>query len=279
MNNESLVSVIIPFYNAGTWLEEAIKSVLHQTYTYWEVILIDDGSLLQDTAIAKEYAAAFPEKIFYIQHDGHVNRGLTISRNAGIQHARGEIIAFLDADDFWLPEKLQHQLDIFNRFPGVTVICEASCFWYSWKDAAAKDEIVEIGVPEGIYQPTELMKLLYPLGEGQPPCPSGIITMKEVLERSSGFEERFSGIYQLYEDQAFLSKVYSREIIYISATANNLYRKRPDSMCSAANDENLYKKVRLFYLNFLEEYFLHSTNSSRQIKKLIDDFKVKLQAS
>lgn len=279
MNNTALVSVIIPFYNAGAWLEEAIESVLDQNYTNWEIIQIDDGSQQQDTTIAKAYAAKFPEKIFYVQHDGHSNRGLTFSRNAGIQHAQGDMIAFLDADDFWLPGKLQHQLGIFNRFAGVTVICEASYFWYSWKDAAAKDELVAIGAQEGVYKPVELMKLLYPLGEGQPPCPSGIITRREALERSGGFEERFKGLYQLYEDQAFLSKVYSRETIYISATANNMYRKRPDSMCSAANDENLYKKVRLFYLNFLQEYFLQSTNANPEIKKLIDDFKVKLQVS
>ncbi len=92
MNNTPLVSVIIPFYNAGAWLDEAIKSVLHQTYTNWEIILIDDGSLKEDTAIAKSYASKFPERIFYVQHDGRLNRGLTVSRNTGIQHAQGEMI-------------------------------------------------------------------------------------------------------------------------------------------------------------------------------------------
>lgn len=279
MNNTPLVSVIIPFYNAGAWLDEAVKSVLHQTYSNWEIILIDDGSLKEDVIIAKSYASKVPERIFYVQHAGRVNRGLTISRNTGIRHAQGEMIAFLDADDFWLPEKLQHQLDIFYRFPEVSMICEASYFWYSWKDTNSENELVKIGAQQGVYQPTELMKLLYPMGEGQPPCPSGIIISKEALKRSGGFEERFSGIYQLYEDQAFLSKVYSKEIIYISAAANNLYRKRPDSMSSAANDKELYKKVRLFYLKFLEEYFFRSINGNQNIEKLLVGFKAKLQAS
>ena len=279
MNNQPLISVIIPFYNAGIWLQEAIESVLHQSYTNWEIILIDDGSTQEDTAIAKAYAVKFPSKIFYAEHDGHVNRGLTISRNVGIKHTHGEFIAFLDADDFWQNQKLQHQLDIFNQFPEVTMICEASCFWYSWKDKNANDEFIEIGVPQGVYQPPLLMKHLYPLGDGQPPCPSGIIIKREALQRSGGFEERFSGIYQLYEDQAFLSKMYSREIIYISATANNLYRKRADSMTSAANDLQLYKKVRLFYLDFLKEYFLQKTVVHPTIKNLIDNFEVKLMSS
>ena len=279
MNDTTLISVIIPFYNAGLWLQEAIESVLHQTNGHWELILVDDGSLQEDTTIAKFYTAKFPKNIIYVQHAGRVNRGLTISRNLGIQHARGTLIAFLDADDCWLPHKLQYQLDIFQRFPEVAMICEASWFWYSWRDAAAKDELVQIGTPEGIYQPPELMKKLYPLGDGQPPCPSGIIIKKEALECSGGFEERFSGIYQLYEDQAFLSKVYSKEIIYISARAKNLYRKRPDSMASAANDEQLYKKVRLFYLVFLEEYFLQQGQSNADIQKLLADFKITLTAA
>ncbi len=279
MNYKPLVSVIIPFYNAGAWLDDAIKSVLHQTYTNWEIILIDDGSMKEDTSIAKSYASKFPEQIFYTEHDGHLNKGVTTSRNVGIQHTQGDMIAFLDADDFWLPEKLQHQLDIFFRFPSVTMICEASLFWYSWKDADVKNVLVEIGTPGGIYQPIELMKLLYPLGTGQPPCPTGIIIRKEALERSGGFEERFSGKYQLYEDQAFLSKVYSKEIIYISAFANNLYRKRPDSLTSAADDAVHYKQVRLFYLEFLKEHFLQSINVNQEIKKMIEDFEENLQAS
>lgn len=279
MDSQPLISVIIPFYKAGTWLQEAIETVIHQAYTNWEIILIDDGSTEEDMAIAKLYASKFTSKIFYVDHEGHVNRGLTISRNLGIMHTHGELVAFLDADDFWQREKLQHQLNIFKRFPEVTMICEASCFWYSWKDKNANDEFIEIGVPQGVYQPPLLMKNLYPLGDGQPPCPSGIIIKKEALQRSGGFEERFSGVYQLYEDQAFLSKVYSREIIYISATANNLYRKRPDSMTSAANDLQLYKKVRLFYLDFLKEYFLQTSNVNPLIKYLIENFENKLLSS
>ena len=274
-----LVSVIIPFYNAGKWLEQAIEGVLQQTYTNWEIILVDDGSLTEDTEIAKSYASKYPESIFYVQHEDHKNLGLTVSRNVGIRHSKGDIIAFLDADDFWLPQKLQHQLEIFNRFPIVSVICEASIFWYSWKDEDASDELIEIGVPQGIYDPPQLMKQLYPLGIGQPPCPSGIVIKRDAFERSGGFEERFSGIYQLYEDQAFLSKVYSKETIFISAIANNFYRKRPDSMAAAANDEQLYNKVRLFYATFLEDYFFNKPRVSKDVQQLIEAFKLKLTSS
>ncbi len=279
MSNVPLVSIITCFLNPGTWLIEAIESVIHQTYTNWEFILVDDGSVKDDADIAKSYAEKFCSKIFYVEHHGHVNKGLTISRNAGIKKSKGELIAFLDADDCWLPDKLFNQVNLFKAFPKAQMICEASRFWYSWNNRNNQDFIMLIGAPQGIYEPAELMKRLYPLGEGQPPCPSGIIIKKEAIERSGGFEEKFSGVYQLYEDQAFLTKIYSKEIIYISEQANNLYRKREDSMTSAANDETMYKKVRLFYLAWLQEYFLKVSLGNPEIKKLIDDFQTRLISS
>ncbi|MEO7120225.1 MAG: glycosyltransferase family A protein [Ginsengibacter sp.] len=276
MNEAPLISVIIPFLNPGEWLAEAINSVLSQTYKNYEIILIDDGSVRQDSDVALQYAKKFPESILYIEHAGHINRGLTISRNVGIAHSKGELVAFLDADDCWLPGKLENQLAIFRNFPEVQMICEASLFWYSWKNENSPDEIILIGAPQGIYQPTELMSLLYPLGEGQPPCPSGIIIKREALQRSGGFEESFSGVYQLYEDQAFLSKIYSKEAVYISGEANNLYRKREDSMSSAANDANTYNKVRLFYLAWLRKYLAATHSSDVKMTKLLSDFQQRL---
>jgi glycosyltransferase involved in cell wall biosynthesis len=277
-SDEPLISIIIPFLNPGSWLAEAIESVIHQTYANWELILVDDGSVEQDTHLAKTYALNYPARIKYTEHEGHVNKGLTASRNAGIALSNGQFVTFLDADDCWLPNKLAKQRAIFKEFPAVQMICEASIFWYSWKLSDEKDYVQEIGVEEGIYHPPQLMERLYPLGDGQPPCPSGIMITKDALLRASGFETTFSGIYQLYEDQAFLSKVYARENVYISGEANNKYRKRDDSMSSAAGNESLYKEVRLFYLDWLERYFLQSSSTSPVVEELINAFRRKLHA-
>jgi hypothetical protein len=99
---------------------------------------------------------------------------------------------------------------------------------------------------------------------------------KAALLRAGGFEEAFSGIYQLYEDQAFLSKVYAREVVYISGEANNKYRKRADSMSSAAGNKSLYRDVRLFYLEWLEKYFLQSSSVPPVVKELIGSFRSKI---
>ena len=67
--HKPLTSVIISFLNPGKWLIEAIESVLHQTYKKWELILVDDGSVKQDSDTAIAYAKKFPDRIFYVEHD------------------------------------------------------------------------------------------------------------------------------------------------------------------------------------------------------------------
>ena len=102
-----MISVIIPTYNSDKYIGEAIHSVLRQTCTDYEIIVIDDGSTDNTRGIIEKY---FPEvEYFYIP-----NQGVSIARNYGIRRARGEFIAFLDADDLWLPEKLAMQLKLFE---------------------------------------------------------------------------------------------------------------------------------------------------------------------
>ena len=265
-----LVSVIIPFLNDSEWLIEALQSVINQHYPAWEAIVVDDGSEPQHSKIAKDFCSRYPANIRYTHHDNHINRGVTISRNVGVANSSGTYLAFLDADDKWFCDKLKNQIDLFKKFPAAQMICEASQFWYSWNNEKADDYIKPIGVsPDTLYPPRSLTKNLYPLGEGAPPCPSGIIIRKSAFERSGGFEPAFSGIYTLYEDQAFLAKIYLSETIFISGAANNLYRKRANSMSSAVNDIVIYETVRKFFLNWLELYLIVQNIRDEEIASLI----------
>ena len=112
VSSEPLVSIVVIFLDAEAFIEEAIESVLAQTYRHWELVLVDDGSSDGGSEIARRYAASHADRIRYIEHDRHQNRGMSASRNAGIREARGEYIAFLDADDVWFAEKLEHQVAI-----------------------------------------------------------------------------------------------------------------------------------------------------------------------
>src|SRR5215208_465500 len=100
------VSAIVIFLNAGPFFEEAIESILVQDYDDWELLLVDDGSTDGSTEIARRYADGDPSRIRYLTHPGGENRGMSASRNLGVRQARGEYVAFLDADDTWLQGKL-----------------------------------------------------------------------------------------------------------------------------------------------------------------------------
>ena len=93
------VSVVIAFLNGSQWLIEAIESVINQSYPDWEAVLVDDGSDEEHSKVARDYSVKYAGKIIYTDHPGHINRGVTVSRNAGINLTNGEYIAFLDADD------------------------------------------------------------------------------------------------------------------------------------------------------------------------------------
>lgn len=273
MNNTTpLVSVITPFLNGGDWLRQAVESVLAQTYTNWQMILIDDGSMPEATGIAKEYCIRHQGKIIYTEHSGHINLGCSSSRNQGMKYATGELIALLDSDDVWLPEKLQKQVDIHNKFPEAGFICEASKYWYSWENEASDDVVIEIGVEQNkLYQPPELIYSLYPLGKGAAPCPSGMMISKSLYDEIGGFENSFKGENQAYEDQPFLFKIYLRTPVYISGEANNLYRQRSGSLMQFISDKKKYYKVRSFFLTWMEDYInrnnIYDPKISRMLRK------------
>jgi glycosyltransferase involved in cell wall biosynthesis len=250
-----LVSVIIAFLNEEKFLAEALESVLRQDYENWEILLVDDGSTDGSTAIAKEYVAKFPGKIVYCEHGGHSNRGLSASRNLGIAQAKGELIAFLDADDVWLPEKLSDQVYIFQQHPEIGMVAEGSHHWYSWNDPKKRNFEIPVGAPQDeVYDPFDLSYLLYPLGKGAAPGPCALMLKKEAISRIGGFEESFTKQYQLYEDQAFLAKVYLHEKVFISSNLNNLYRQRPGSLIKWVKEEGHYHTVRKYFLEWLAAY-------------------------
>ena len=106
------VSVVIPTFNYGCYVIEAVESALRQTLPASEVIVVDDGSTDDTRARLSPYAA----RIRYLHHE---NRGLSAARNTGIREAQGEWVAFLDSDDRWHPEKLEVQFRSISRFPDV----------------------------------------------------------------------------------------------------------------------------------------------------------------
>ena len=110
MKDTALVSAIIPVYNCERYLAEAIESVLNQTYQPIEVIVINDGSTDDTEAVAKRFDSS-------IRYYAHPNKGLGATRNRGVELAQGHFIAFLDADDLWVADKIERQMAYFDDGP------------------------------------------------------------------------------------------------------------------------------------------------------------------
>jgi glycosyltransferase involved in cell wall biosynthesis len=262
-----LVSIITCFLNVEKFLAEMIQSVLAQDYANWELILVDDGSTDNSTAIARQYAAEFPTRIFYHNHPGHKNKGASASRNVAIKLSQGEFLTFLDGDDVFLPQFLSHQVKLQQRFPAASLICEATEYWYDWTPQEKANTVVQIGVaPERLYYPAHLALKLYPLNYGASPCICGMLLKKSVAEKHGLFDEAFKG---MYDDQVLMMKIFLNEPVYISSACHNRYRQRPGSLVHSSHAFGGYHRTRKRFLNWLFQYLQEQNLSYPEVTKLV----------
>jgi len=191
-----LVSIVTIFLNEERYLAEAVASVLGQTYPAWELLLVDDGSTDGSTALARERAARDPGRVRYLEHPGHANRGMSAARNLGIAAARGAYVAFLDADDTWLPGKLTAQVALLRAHPDAAMVYGRTLIWHGWTgrpEDVARDHVLDLGVPADalIAQPRLFFVLLE--NRAQTPTTCNALLRRDVLERVGGFVESFRG--------------------------------------------------------------------------------------
>ena len=155
-----LVSVIIPAYNCEQYIFQAIDSVFKQQYQSVEIIVVDDGS----TDNTGSLVSGLNDKIKYIYQK---NQGPSSARNKGIENAKGELIAFLDADDLWLPQKLKLQVDIMERLADVGAVasgyslfdeCADQCFNVSHRQANEFLSFKELYIKNSLVTPSLLIR-------------------------------------------------------------------------------------------------------------------------
>ena len=125
-----MVSIVMPCYNGEDFIKETIDSVLKQTYTNWELLVIDDGSKDDSPSIVNKYASD-DSRIKLIKQQ---NAGSAVARNNGIRHSKGQFLALLDSDDIWLPDFLESQIR-FIRQKGAVCVCSS----YSRIDEQSND--------------------------------------------------------------------------------------------------------------------------------------------
>ncbi|MEM5782486.1 MAG: glycosyltransferase [Candidatus Aenigmatarchaeota archaeon] len=131
MNNNPIVSVIIPTFNRKNLISRAVRSVLNQTYKNFELIIIDDGSIDNTQEVIIRFQKNEPRIKYFYQE----NKGWPSALNKGLSIATGQYIAFLDSDDEWFDNKLEKQIEVFNKFPNVGLV---SCWAYKICDEKNK---------------------------------------------------------------------------------------------------------------------------------------------
>jgi len=266
VNEPVRVSIITPFLNAGRFIEECIESVLAQTYGRWELLLIDDGSTDESTSIALQYAKAHPGSIRYLAHEGRLNKGASAARNLGARHAKGEYLAYLDADDVYLPHKLATQVPLLDAQANVAIVYSATEYWYSWtgrREDASRDWVWRKygAAPNTIVDPPRMLVAFLRDG-GTVPCMGGVLVRRAVVERVGGWEESFR---RSCTDQVFHAKVCLRFRVLIADVCLDRYRQHEDSSCRTVEREGRTDAAFETYLNWLEKYVSEQAISDRAV--------------
>jgi len=172
-----LVSVILPVYNAEDYISDAIQSVLNQTYTDWELIVVDDGSTDQTKKVINPFLEDDRIRYFYQENGGQGS-----ARNKGIERAKGIYLALLDADDVWKDDKLQSQLNIILREDASLVFSKLCCIGSNGKHLNKNK-----GSGSGSYQGFSALFLL--AGGYISVLNSSVLVKKESVEGVGRFDE------------------------------------------------------------------------------------------
>jgi glycosyltransferase involved in cell wall biosynthesis len=275
MSERPLVSVVMPFLNAERFIRESIESVLSQTLQKWELLMVDDGSSDGSSGIARGYVERYPQQMRYLEHDGHQNLGTSASRNAAIRKAKGEYIAFLDADDVYLPQKLEQQAAILDSNPGVTFVCGRTEWWYSWTgktEDANRDFLQKLDVPlDTILKPPRL--LLMSLRDEMAALTADVTIRKLAILEVGGYQDSF---HDMHDDQAFHSKLCLSYSGFVSSTCWYRYRQHLFSTCHVASASGRWSSARQTFLNWLKTYLLERNIENDEVWDLLKSEKKKL---
>ena len=258
------VSVLMTVFNTEAYLAEAIESVLGQrTGRPWELIIVDDGSSDGSLRIAQQYRDRYPDRICVLQHPRGQNRGISTSRNLALRHARGELTAFLDSDDVWLPHHLETQAALLRRLPHVAMVYAGAERWVDasqpfdeqrarqgWWGGNYLPPLVPTGRRAGLLERGELLQWFLE-DDSKVPCICTVLVRTAVAREAGGFCDEFRG---LYDDQVFHATLSMEHGVYAHDVCVARYRQHDRSCCAVAErDGDTCTVERERFLRLLQE--------------------------
>lgn len=253
MSIRGLASVVIPAYNVGGQIAEAIDSVLAQDYPKLELIVVDDGST-DDTA--QVVAARYPQATLIRKDNG----GAATARNAGIRAAQGEFVAFLDADDLWLPGKLSAQVAHLETHPGIAMNCTGFAQWVSDEAGVFPDPLSVVTEQAGIAADAidpELSGWIYhKLLLRNFVWTTTVMMRRSLIDTVGLYDESF----RLGQDYDYFLRASRATEIHRLARAYALYRQHPGSATARGIDYNYAARV---ILGARQRWGLASPNGDR----------------
>jgi glycosyltransferase involved in cell wall biosynthesis len=264
------VSVVVPFLDAGPFIAESVASVRAQTDPRWELLLVDDGSRDESRNIARGAAEQDPGRVRYLEQPGRARRGASAARNLAIRQARGRYIAFLDADDVWLPDKLEAQLAIAAAHPEAAMIYNRTQYWYSWTGAEAdrdRDFIESLGVASNTLVEAPRLLTMILRGQSPSPCTCSVLIRREAVEQVGGFEERF---VDLFTDQSFYAKVLLAMPVFAADGCWDRYRQHPAQSCATAERTGRIRVARGAFLAWLGDYLAAHASGDGEVRKALE---------
>jgi hypothetical protein len=228
-------SIITPFLDAEAFLGQAIESVQAQTCSDWELLLVDDRSTDGSRDIAAAAARADARIRLVPLPAGYVG-GAASARNLALSDARGDYVCFLDADDLFLPTKLERQVPLLEQYPHAAMVFGPTHWWHP--DGSSPDW-VEPMYRRGLIEPPSALDYLILLLRGHVPCICAVLIRRSAVEEVGGFEEQF----RLYEDQTLWVKLMAAFPVFADTVVTAKYRQHPASVSAEAQADGSYDRL------------------------------------
>ena len=209
-------------FNAARYVAEAIESVRAQTFERWELIIVDDGSTDESCAIVRRYAQQEPDRIRVFQHPDGANCGASRTGNRALAQASASYVAFLDADDSWMPERLAHDVAVLDANPAIAAVISNSLYW--WTDENQAAWVDQFNSPLNcVWPPRSFFKSVWLRHESAVPCTSAFTGRTALLRDLGGFDES----YPVAEDMKMFAEVAFRYPVFVADVCNTEYRRTP----------------------------------------------------